>query len=387
MKRRFLKTSLAAGVIMTALCLTGCSKTVKINLNDYVMISYSGYNGYGKVNTTLDYSSLKEDYGEKLSLSSDALYFGCTTFGEFVDWMEEIEYGASVSPDSELSNGDTVTVSLNELAADIQLYTEDDIDINYSSETYTVSGLEELPEEDVFDYVSVSFTGIAPEAEAELTVSGVLSDEGYFEMSQKSGLNIGDVVTVSIDDYYIEDIIKRMGYKPTVMSKDYVVEGISYYLPSLDELPDTASAKMEERAKAAFDSIVAGWNDPTSLKSCDLLGYYFLYNDKSSGYSGNEIILVYEYHTDQKGEDVTAYWYCKFTDGIVMTDGTFSMDYSDYSAPTGSWLDFGSPSFTYTSSDGMELSYPGYSDLDSMYYQLITLNMPYYSTYESTVGK
>lgn len=69
-----------------------------------------------------------------------------------------------------------------------------------------------------------------------------------------------------------------------------------------------------------------------------------------------------------------------FYNGMFLDDGTFTMDYSDYTVPS-----FGnSISFTYQSSDGTSRFYYGYLNIDTLFNKLVVANLENF-TYETSI--
>ncbi|MCD8109581.1 MAG: hypothetical protein LUE14_05720 [Clostridiales bacterium] len=381
MKKKTIATMvLLGGCVAAALCFTGCG-TTKIDLNDYVTVEFEGYDEYGTAKVTFDVEALDEDYSKKVKLTSLAEEWGDTSIGELIGDMTIV----SVYPNDDLSNGDEVEVTWDVLSS-FSGYVDGDIEVSHEDKTYTVSGLEEVGEADVFENVEVTFSGTAPDAEATVNVSGDLS-ASYFTVNPSSDLNIGDTVTVSVSESSVPNIIAATGTKPTEMSKEYEVTDVAYYVSSLDDIPEEALEKMQSQAEDDRAAAVVDWEDGSTFISMDLLGYYFL--TPKEGYSGwdynhNIIYLVYQINLNQMSTDMSYYWDIKYTDGIVLEDGTFSIDYSDYDIPLyGLFIGYDQCA-DLTSEDGTTMSHAGFEDLDSMFNYLVTKNIDDY-TYESTV--
>ena len=112
----FIVSGLLALVFL--LFFSGCAASdsntgTTINLMDYVTVTISGDDGYGKASYSFDYGTFEDVLAEKLDVDADSVQF-------LADVMV-IEEGIQISLDktSELSNGDSVvlTVSYNDEAA------------------------------------------------------------------------------------------------------------------------------------------------------------------------------------------------------------------------------------------------------------------------------
>lgn len=127
-------------IIVVAAVLVVNHKT-KINLNDYINIEYDGYDTYGRASIDFDSDKYFEDL-QKASSSFKKVYMSegaNNLLSYYYDMIDSLDY--SLDKNSELSNGDTVTVSFefdNEAAAKFK--------IEYVGEPteYTVEGLKEV---------------------------------------------------------------------------------------------------------------------------------------------------------------------------------------------------------------------------------------------------
>ena len=54
------KTLLIAGTALLMMLIGGCGKREEINLNDYVVVEYEGYDSMGTAVATLDYKAFKK---------------------------------------------------------------------------------------------------------------------------------------------------------------------------------------------------------------------------------------------------------------------------------------------------------------------------------------
>jgi hypothetical protein len=168
-----------------------------------VTLNFSGYNGYG--NASLDQGSAK---------------------------VKNLSY--SVSPNSNLSNGDTVTITVK--APGSQSLEDYCMTYGYvpgqNEKTVTVSGLDEIKDYDPFAGLSVSFEGVSSLGEVQIDNSGVEMKDVRYTADQTDGLANGDTITItaSYSGWYfdsIEDYLVDNGYKPTATTKTYEVSGLT----------------------------------------------------------------------------------------------------------------------------------------------------------------
>lgn len=210
-----------AAVIVLIVVLRINANTIK--LNDYVEITTQGYDGYGTASITFDTDQFETDHEDKFPRRNREMSMSL---------FETVFYNGVLSPSSELSNGDTVTYEwgdgIDELAEQYGLR------VRYSDIEQTVEDLEAVDTVDLFDYVSVSFTGINGYGTAVLDVddSFPYDSDVYFEVSPTDGLSDGDEVTVfaranywsssDLTDYFIQ----QYGKAPETLEKTFTVDGL-----------------------------------------------------------------------------------------------------------------------------------------------------------------
>lgn len=291
----------------------------------------------------------------------------------------------SIDITSGLSNGDTVTVTISETAAE-NLAASEGLMPEEMTKEYTVDTLTDIQQVDIFEDVDVTFSGTAPDASAEVVVSSDLLTESDFTLDKDSDLAIGDTVTVTLTDSAAERLLTTAGIEPTSLTMEKTLEQgmVNYYPTSLSDISEEGMESLRSKAKSVFDSVTASWANPDSLKSFDYLGYYFLYQTEYDYFSTSNIIyLIYKVDVDQDGTDVSYYWYIKFTSGVVMADGSFSIDLSSYSTP--SYSIWGGEGFKVKTEESGTLYYAGYEDLESLFNKYVTDKLDDTYSYESTV--
>lgn len=384
MKMKSLKM-IAVGMTAAAMCmaLTGCGEK-SFNVTDTMEISFDGYNGYGVCVLENEYawvSNVNEWYGDLIDDAQRA--------GNEAKLMDTVIY--EITPSEGLSNGDSVTIKANIGSA------AEEFAFQLESEeiTVTVEGLEEVEMIDPFEDVSVSFEGIAPNGKVNVQMNDSSGDVGY-TVSQESGLSNGDVITVTLEPKEgMNAYAERYGRAFSTTEKTYTVEGLTSYAAALDSIPKDMMSKLQQQAEDSIQASAASWTEGNSIKEAKLLGHYFL--TAKEGFSvkpQNELYLVYEITANVTGlkrggdgetmetAEEKYYTYCCFTDLMLLSDGTCSVDLSagelcsnriksDYG-----YYDFWVGATFY--------KYNGFEDLDSMFNHCITKKTESYQ-YESTV--
>ena len=284
-----------------------------------------------------------------------------------------------------LSNGDKVTVSVANTAGDEDTFRENcirDWGVAPSAVTkeYTVEGLDEMEDYDPFEHIIVSFSGTSPDTTINITNNTGIEDL-EFEADKYEKLKLGDTVTVTAKGYYDEDPAELCAYEGknlTVTSKEYTVENVPKYADQLSEIPQDMLDKMDQNAQDKLNAYAANnWSDEERLVGISLEGEYFLYvkdgADTYDYWSGestyNKLFLVYKVSAEADGKPYEYYYYSRFSNIIIMEDGTCSLDMSAIATPDDT-----------ISVDGYYY-YHGYADLDTLKYKTVTANLDNY-TYE-----
>lgn len=386
------KTALiGAGVGVAALLLIGgivVHNGKTINLNKYITIESSGYNGYGSVYATIDWDAIEKKYGSKISFTSDAK----KEYGEFLSWTTPIEVLQSdVDVEFEqdtrhLSNGDKLEYTID-VDDEIAKYLK--CKLKYKAGSYTVSDLEEVDTFDAFADLDVEFSGISPDGKANLNYTGTKMHSYDFSCDKTSGLSNGDVVTVTIDEDTAASYVQSIGQIPAEFEKTYTVEGLESYLMHTSEIDEAALQSMQTQANDAYNAYVAkNWGEGESLESLDYIGMYLLTRKDTSTYSYstiNTLYLVYKvkvhntYSSDYGSYDQanTFYWYISFDNLMVGQDGSVSVNLSDYNTAWNTWntvtMDSGVNEYSWGYSH--RWNYTGYATLDDLYKDAVTQNI------------
>lgn len=349
-----------------------------INLNNYLTVTFEGYDTVGKAVITFDTQKFEKDYGKKIK-SIESFLSDC------VDGSLDVE--------SDLSNGDVVTYTWK--CNDKYAIDNYDYKLKYSDMTYTVSGLKKIKKFDPFIGVDVVFEGIAPYGEASLSITtdDLVVEDFTYELDVKDGLSNGDTVTVTAtldnqnnpEDYCIENY----GMVPKALSKTYTVNGLDSYIKSLDEITKESLNTMKNQAEAVYNADVEDvWEDDEELKSLTYLGSYLLTKKEKEQYMdsfNNTLYLVYkaqiknEYSNNGKAFNKTSdiYWYIAFNDLIVSPDGEVIFNIANYETP----------SDTVAIDSGIDMGwwstriwyYFGYQTLDKLYEDAVKSKTQVYS--------
>ncbi len=374
------------GIVVIALLaiigLTGCGKKT-FNVSEGIEVNIDGYNGYGVCTLEDEYEwveDVMEWYGDSITDKQRSK--------AEAELKDTVTY--EISPDTNLSNGDTVTITVNIGSA------AEEFAFNLKAEeiTVTVEDLKEVKEFDPFENVTVLFEGIGPNGNA-MIMNESNKDNISYELDKYNGLSNGDVVTLTaIPPVDMNDYAKHYGKVFATTEKKFTVEGLSSYATTINEITDDLKDEMRKQAEDTIKASCANWKEGNSLKETEFLGYYFLSKKEDMSVKpANEFYCVYKITANvtglkRGGDGVTQesaeevyYTYYKYYDVMSFPDGTSGvyleggeMPRNTIESDYGYWAFWGAEFFTYN----------GYKDLDSMFTEVVTKNAEKY-TNESTV--
>ena len=379
MKRKLFRTATVGAILlMMAGALTGCGKT-EIDVMEGIEVEFSGVDGYGTawINDTDAWEEAAfEAAGIKEKLDTDSEEVIEATQAAFVI-EEAVRF--EISPTENLSNGDVVTVTA---ALDNESVEDYKITFIGDKKTFTVEGLKEVEEIDLFDGVTVEFEGFAPYVKATINSQNANKDVYVsYSIDKTDNLTMGDIVTVTAE--FDEESLLQKGYMAEESAKEFVVDECDRYVTVLEEIPEDMFGKMNKQFEDAFRAYVAkDWNSPETLNSIEFVGNYLLTAKEGTDVREKNICyVIYKISVSTEDEDFDYYSYCQFKDIIILKDGTCSVDLTNYTMPEGSAL-FGKAYGEAFVKGG--LGYAGYEELDSLFSNCVTKNIEKYE-YESNV--
>lgn len=381
-------------IVVIAVAFSG-RKITTVSINDYVSVSFSGYDTVGTASVEFDYDTFTADYAD-LEWDEDALLdlmeevYDDEYMAEIEDYIEEVlalyepadliyeefYYAASLDSASGLSNGDTVTLTWEVSEEELEeIGTVLSCEFEYTDIEATVTGLEEVGTYDPFDDIEVSFSGTAPSGTASASTigSGNIASSLRYSLNQTNNLSNGDTVTVTITTD-ADAFVESDGVVLSPVEKEYTVEGLSYYVTSAEEIPETDLERMQEEVADSFTAYVASnWADAASLLGFDYIGSYLL-SQKSGG--GNIFYMVYQVNSEIFEETSTGfvdelytyYYYACYEDLVLTADGELQVDYLDFDTVSNRY----NPYSNY--------NYYGYEKLDELYKVVVTARADSYTS-------
>ena len=332
-----------------------------VNLNDYLKVTYGGYDGGGVAYTEIDWNSMKEDFENKISYKRGMAQTGGMTP---IDIIMEYTNANIEGKNEKLSNGDKVSytwkVDKDAIAKLIKCK------IKYSDGSKKVSGLKEMEWFDPFKNLKVTFSGVEPNGEADIEYNGDMLSEYDFTCDKTSGLKNGDKIKISLTEdagYYVDQYNKA----PSVLEKEYKVKNLGKYLSKIKEVDTDGMNSARAKAQKSISDMVDYWSEDVTLDKVSYAGDYLQVAKDSDDYTKNYYGVIYQInaHIQPDGgqrKDVVSYYSMKFENVIVGGDGKCEIDLDEYDVP---YDDF---SVEVTSGDlsSGSYSFDGYQTLEEL---------------------
>ena len=332
-----------------------------VNLNDYLKVTYGGYDGGGVAYTEIDWNSMKEDFENKISYKRGMAQTGGMTP---IDIIMEYTNANIEGKNEKLSNGDKVSytwkVDKDAVAKLIKCK------IKYSDGSKKVSGLKEMELFDPFKNLKVTFSGVEPNGEADIEYNGDMLSEYDFTCDKTSGLKNGDKIKISLTEdagYYVDQYNKA----PSVLEKEYKVKNLGKYLSKIKEVDTDGMNSARAKAQKSISDMVDYWSEDVTLDKVSYAGDYLQVAKDSDDYTKNYYGVIYQInaHIQPDGgqrKDVVSYYSMKFENVIVGGDGKCEIDLDEYDVP---YDDF---SVEVTSGDlsSGSYSFDGYQTLEEL---------------------
>ncbi len=251
--------AIVAFIAIAVLAIYFITRPVKVNLNDYVKISWDGYDGYGIAMRDFDYGAFRRDYGEKLKVNmkrveayNDPFLYAAMQNTPATDTLVEFMTGGQIDKTSGLSNGDTIKFVWK--CSDQEAKEMYNCELIYSDLEYTISDLKPVEKYDAFDGVTAVFEGI--DGDGVVSVEGFKGEESI-SIDKKTGLSNGDKITVSINIGDIEQYINRYGRAPEEVSKQFTVEGLGKVRLEAADISDDFIASINTAARSEIESSIS----------------------------------------------------------------------------------------------------------------------------------
>ena len=306
----------------------------KVNINDYISVEYNGYETAGTAYVDFDETGFSEAVikaqGKKLKnvKSLDDLdWSDLTDLMGSSNWdlIDSITF--DVKPDSDLSNGDVVTVTASwnedyEKKAGVKILSKE--------QEFTVEGLEEVKEVDPFEDIEVTFSGTPPYVYPDWTNN---SEDDYLRylwlnFEDYDSLDVGDTVTLTVDES--EENALANGYKFTQTSKEYIVSGVDSYVTSAADISADNLDSMKNEATDVLDAYFANNNSYIGNSGFSYEGSYYLVAKNSDSWGDTNVLYLVFSTTVTSAENAfeptVVYFPVKYTNIMALSDGSQSFN-------------------------------------------------------------
>ena len=328
LRRLLLITAATAGL---ALSLTGCSKNV--DFLQYADVTFDGINGQATATVNVDYNKIGTDVFDKGKTQTDMDEARTETA-----MMGEVNY--EVTPSENLSNGDTVTLSV-EISDYFQK--EYKVTAKAASKEITVSGLQEPEMVDPFDdsIFTTIFSENPEEGKVSFEIIGTIPElrlNLINDAPEDSPLKNLQYYVDDFDTYkeYSEDDIIALHVKPKApqdfakkyaLTRDTIeipVKGAAKYIRSADEVTTEVLDVIKPIAAARLEDSSSYNVDRTSVFDADQnevafartnigeprwlnTGYLISWKDGEENFSKeyNDLFVPYEVDYEKDGSDET----------------------------------------------------------------------------------
>ena len=328
LRRLLLITAATAGL---ALSLTGCSKNV--DFLQYADVTFDGINGQATATVNVDYNKIGTDVFDKGKTQTDMDEARTETA-----MMGEVNY--EVTPSENLSNGDTVTLSV-EISDYFQK--EYKVTAKAASKEITVSGLQEPEMVDPFDdsifttifsenpeegKVSFEIIGTIPELRLNLIndapEDSPLKNLQYYvdDFGTHKEYSEDDTIALHVKPSAPQDFAKK--YALTRDTIEIPVKGAPKYIRSVDEVTQDVLDAVKPIAAARLEDSSSYNVDRTSVFDADQnevafartnigeprwlnTGYLIFWKDGEENFSKeyNDLFIPYEVDYEKDGSDET----------------------------------------------------------------------------------
>lgn len=318
-----------AVIAVIALALFIKSRPTKIDLEELVTITVSGYDGYGNAYARLDSDTIYYTYRDK---------YGEDEFDEkrWKEYSEKVEKLAEcidsieleLNKESEIENGDKLTVKIS---YDNKLAKKCGLKFKGNKVSLKVKDLEKILEIDPFKDLEVTFTGTAPFGTVTYNYTG---DSNYistysFNVDKRENLRNGDTVVISVA--MEDEQTVRNGFALEEKEKEYKVSGLSSYVESYSEIKDKYLDTLKSEAQDVIMATVATYVNTCKLGELSYSGYVFNAQSPEAlnayGNYNNLYIIYGGMLTDSANtfEDAYVYFPVRFSN-VSNTDGEFAFE-------------------------------------------------------------
>lgn len=383
-----------AAVIVVAAILLIKNMKPTIELNDYLKVSFDGYDTRGVAEVSFDMDSFIAAYEDKIEykgILDDEVRSFLKNGGSFSEYLCDECISGSLNQYDMLSTGDTITYTwnCNDALAELNY----NVKLSYEDIEITVEGLKPVIEVDPFEDIEIKYYGVAPYGLVD-TITNHSSKEYlknlYYDCDSTDYLDNGDEITIRVEGYNEETFLENYGVVFTKLESTCVIEGLGSYVTALDDISSDVIEAMQQQTIDVMHAFAANkWAQEEVLDDMEYLGSYLLTPKIKKEYGDqNQLILVYkitvremlpEYGIDQK---FNYYYTTTFYNLIALPDGDVSVDLTNYSTTSDRFtrkLIYGEDYYDYNN-----YYYNGYETLEMLFNKEVTAKIDRFN-YESDI--
>lgn len=345
--------------VLFGVLFTGCGKK-EINLNDYISVVFSGYEGYGIATVEFDYESFETDC-EKIKIKNPNV---AALYGNVAEYYQDFCFTYSVGEKEQLSNGDTITLTW-ECEESLAENNTSGI-LVYNDESYTVSGLDSLPTFDVFEGVEVIFSGYSPAVNIKIIENNEFFEYNVTAVNGESvngvgNLALGDIVTITASSKRIEEFIDLNKMVPESETKNYEVTADGIHICKVSDITQEVFDEIHAESISTIENQWKKYYNNPGNYSAKHIGIIVA---ESEMIINRDLFFVYEVSSIDESEPIY-YWGVKLVSAVINSDGTFDFQRSEI--PEQSFFGYGGNVFKAANG----LNYIGFETLDSFYQEFV----------------
>lgn len=358
--------------------------SAKINLNDYVSVTYEGYDGFGTAVVNFDYERfvLENEKVIKYNSKVDGALSQETDGIPAAFYAENcLQYDLSES--TGLSNGSNITLKWN-LNPDAEFFFNIRGEILREPKTFSVSGLTTVDKFDAFENVSITLTGTAPYGYVEYEVNNTEDYMQYLEYSvdKSGGLSNGDTVALSVNlTIDAETYVEQYGKLPAASKKTYKITGLPEYIKTVSQISSSSLNQIKNASESAvYQHLYNNTASTERVDNVEYVGNYFqVANENAASDSHNILTMVYRvdlYVDSSFGTYYITYYHpIRYYNISLGVDGECNINLKSYTQSKDRFYPPQLNNYYY---------YYGYSSIAALHEKLINGNLFAYS-YENNI--
>lgn len=309
-KEVFMKKTLIGLVLLLIVVLTFCSCGEKdtreeINLNEYLVITATGFDGYGTATVSLDVERLVHENSKLLVTTPTTISTqeGKTPIESAIFAFDMYKpYTLKFNESNSLKNGDVLLIEWIENAEGIkQLESVINAKFTYKNVKHEVVELIPMMEVDPFENVYLELSGVSGQGKIDLSMSQAIikiGDENYIfavaiEDMKDGGYKNGDVVRVKLE-VDEEKLKQEYGFILKTRTKEVVLDGFAHYPGTDENVFDSIDYTNIDKAFAAHIKDTVSETATFKIKKVLLYVNETTEKQEESWNWHNQIVFIYE---------------------------------------------------------------------------------------------